>query len=120
MGELDDDGRQAIAAAGVKTARGYTGHEHLERTGLIHMNGRVYYPVLGRFLSPDPVVADATYSQSWNAYSYALNSPLSFSDPSGHIVRPKRRAHGRLLAQHLYEFRWRRAGRGRRPRHESA
>ena len=88
MGELDDDGRQAIAAAGVKTARGYTGHEHLERTGLIHMNGRVYDPVLGRFLSPDPVVADATYSQSWNAYSYALNSPLSFTGPSGHIVRP--------------------------------
>ena len=89
MGELDDDGRQAIADdASVKTSRGYTGHEHLERTGLIHMNGRVYDPVLGRFLSPDPVVADATYSQSWNAYSYALNSPLSFTDPSGHIVRP--------------------------------
>ena len=89
MGELDEAGRLAIANdASVNTSRGYTGHEHLERTGLIHMNGRVYDPVLGRFLSPDPVVADATYSQSWNAYSYALNSPLSFTDPSGHIVRP--------------------------------
>ena len=46
MGELDEAGRQAIAEdAGVKTARGYTGHEHLERIGLIHMNGRVYDPV---------------------------------------------------------------------------
>ncbi len=66
-----------------RTARGYTGHEHLERTGLIHMNGRVYDPVIGRFLSPDPIVADASFSQSWNAYSYALNSPLSYSDPTG-------------------------------------
>ena len=66
-----------------RTARGYTGHEHLERTGLIHMNGRVYDPAIGRFLSPDPIVADASFSQGWNAYSYALNSPLSYSDPSG-------------------------------------
>ena len=76
--------RAALAAeAPQRTARGYTGHEHLERTGLIHMNGRVYDPAIGRFLSPDPVVADASFSQGWNAYSYALNSPLSYSDPSG-------------------------------------
>ena len=47
------------------------------------MNGRVYDPAIGRFLSPDPVLADASFSQSWNAYSYALNSPLSYTDPSG-------------------------------------
>lgn len=76
--------RKSLAGeAPQRTARGYTGHEHLERTGLIHMNGRVYDPVIGRFLSPDPIVADASFSQSWNAYSYALNSPLSYSDPSG-------------------------------------
>ena len=76
--------RAALAAeAPQRTARGYTGHEHLERTGLIHMNGRVYDPAIGQFLSPDPVVADASFSQGWNAYSYALNSPLSYSDPSG-------------------------------------
>ena len=81
---LNDDERKALAGeAPQRTARGYTGHEHLERTGLIHMNGRVYDPAIGRFLSPDPVVADASFSQSWNAYSYAMNSPLSYSDPSG-------------------------------------
>lgn len=47
------------------------------------MNGRVYDPAISRFLSPDPVAADASFSQSRNAYSYALNSPLSYSDPSG-------------------------------------
>ena len=81
---MTDTERTALAGeAPQRTARGYTGHEHLERTGLIHMNGRVYDPAIGRFLSPDPIVADASFSQSWNAYSYALNSPLSYSDPSG-------------------------------------
>ena len=41
-----DAEREALAGeAPQRTARGYTGHEHLERTGLIHMNGRVYDPV---------------------------------------------------------------------------
>ena len=84
---MTDAERTALAGeAPRRTARGYTGHEHLERTGLIHMNGRVYDPAIGRFLSPDPIVADASFSQSWNAYSYALNSPLSYSDPSGFSV----------------------------------
>ena len=87
MRGMTDIERESLAGEDPqRTARGYTGHEHLERTGLIHMNGRVYDPVIGRFLSPDPVVADASFSQSWNAYSYALNSPLSYSDPSGTIV----------------------------------
>ena len=45
----------------------------------------LYDPRLGRFLSPDPVVADATMSQDWNAYSYASNSPMSYADPTGYV-----------------------------------
>ena len=30
--------------------RGFTGHEHLQTVGLIHMNGRLYDPALHRFL----------------------------------------------------------------------
>jgi len=52
------------------------------------MNGRIYDPTLGRFLSPDPLVQAPTYSQSWNRYSYVFNSPLSFSDPSGYQAEP--------------------------------
>ncbi|WP_278011729.1 hypothetical protein [Flavobacterium gyeonganense] len=33
--------------------RGYTSHEHLAEVGLIHMNGRLYDPVLRSFLMPD-------------------------------------------------------------------
>ena len=69
---------------GIRTTRGFTGHEHLNRTGLIHMNGRVYDPQLGRFLSPDPIIQSPFFSQSFNRYSYTFNNPLSYTDPSGY------------------------------------
>lgn len=48
------------------------------------MNGRVYDPELGRFLSPDPLIQAPYNSQSYNRYSYVFNNPLSFIDPSGY------------------------------------
>ena len=84
MGMLSSSEQQTLADnQPLQTSRGYTGHEHLDRTGLIHMNGRLYDPQLGRFLSPDPIVAAPGSSQSWNSYSYVSNSPLSFVDPGG-------------------------------------
>lgn len=65
--------------------RGFTDHEQLDDFGLIHMNGRVYDPVLGRFLSADPFVDGVTDSQGYNRYSYVGNNPLSFTDPTGHL-----------------------------------
>ena len=76
-----------LSAQGERVSRGFTRHEHLDRTGLIHMNGRMYDPRLGRFLSPDPIVGDPTSSQSWNLYSYVGNNPLSYVDPTGLIQR---------------------------------
>ncbi len=72
-----------LDATEVATSRGYTGHEHLSRTGIIHMNGRIYDPQIARFLSPDPIVQSDS-SQNWNRYSYVLNSPVSLSDPTGY------------------------------------
>jgi RHS repeat-associated protein len=63
--------------------RGFTFHEHLDNTALIHMNGRVQDPGIGRFLSADPYVPEPFDGQSFNRYSYVDNNPLSFSDPSG-------------------------------------
>lgn len=63
--------------------RGFTGHEHLEEFSLINMNGRIYDPMLGRFLSPDPYVQLPDFSQSFNRYAYCLNNPLIYTDPSG-------------------------------------
>jgi RHS repeat-associated protein len=66
------------------THHGYTGHEHLDEVGLIHMNGRVYDPALGRFTQADPYIQDPTNSQSLNRYSYVENNPLKYTDPSGY------------------------------------
>jgi RHS repeat-associated protein len=63
--------------------RGFTGHEHLDLFGLINMNGRMYDPVVGRFLGVDPVIQFRDNSESFNGYSYCMNNPLRYSDPSG-------------------------------------
>jgi RHS repeat-associated protein len=76
-------GKQTVSLNTIGFYRGYTGHEHLPEFGLINMNGRMYDPVLGRFLSPDNYVQAATNSQNYNRYSYCLNNPLIYSDPSG-------------------------------------
>tara|TARA_R110002072_G_scaffold302540_1_gene486239 strand:- start:4147 stop:11085 length:6939 start_codon:yes stop_codon:yes gene_type:complete len=67
------------------TTSGFTGHEQLDAVDLIHMNGRVYDPVFGRFLSADPYIQAPEFSQSYNRYSYVWNNPLSMTDPSGYI-----------------------------------
>ncbi|QSQ27350.1 hypothetical protein JY651_21645 [Pyxidicoccus parkwayensis] len=66
--------------------QGFTGHEHDEESGLINMRGRIYDPKLGRFLSPDPFIQAPLRSQSFNRYSYVLNNPLRFTDPSGYLA----------------------------------
>lgn len=47
------------------------------------MNARLYDPAIGRFLSPDPYVQAPGNSQNFNRYSYCLNNPLKYNDPSG-------------------------------------
>lgn len=77
------DWQNVNAAITSLVRRGYTGHEHLDEVGLIHMNGRVYDPTIGRFLSADPFVQAPEFSQSLNRYSYVMNNPLAATDPSG-------------------------------------
>lgn len=69
---------------GILLSRGFTGHEHIDLFGLINMDGRVYDPVIGRFLSPDPIIQNPFNLQCLNRYTYCLNNPLSLTDPSGY------------------------------------
>jgi RHS repeat-associated protein len=55
----------------------------LDNLSLIHMNGRVQDPVLGRFVSADPHIPGRGNTQNFNRYSYVTNNPLSYLDPSG-------------------------------------
>lgn len=59
-------------------------HEHLDEVGVIHMNGRVYDPLIGRFMSADPFIQSPGNLQSYNRYAYVMNNPLAFTDPSGY------------------------------------
>lgn len=69
--------------------RGFTGHEHLPWFNLINMNGRVYDPLLGMFLSADNYVQNPGLTQNFNRYGYCLNNPLKYSDPSGMVCAPQ-------------------------------
>lgn len=65
--------------------RGFTFHEHIDELGLINMNGRIYDPVLGRFIQPDNYIQSPDALQNFNRYAYCLNNPLAYTDPSGNL-----------------------------------
>lgn len=69
--------------ASAVSMHGYTGHEMMPDFGLVNMGGRLYDPRIGRFLSPDRYVQMPDNSQNFNRYSYCLNNPLKYTDPSG-------------------------------------
>lgn len=81
-----EDNNDDLLTLAYSTDRGFTGHEHLDHLALIHMNGRVFDPVIGRFISADPYVQFANNTQSYNRYSYVLNNLLSATDPSGFFL----------------------------------
>jgi RHS repeat-associated protein len=78
------NGAPGGVAAAATTARGFTGHEHLDSLSLIHMNGRLYDPVLGRMLGADPRLADPLLRQNFDRYSYVYANPLNSVDPDGY------------------------------------
>lgn len=65
------------------TDRGYTFQEQLDNVGLVHLNGRVYDPTVGRMISADPTVPDALFSQAFNRFAYVYDSPLVNVVPTG-------------------------------------
>jgi RHS repeat-associated protein len=66
----------------IPTDKLFTG-QRLDGTGLYYFKARYYDPNIGRFLSPDSIMADLYDPQSLNRYSYVLNSPLRYNDPTG-------------------------------------
>lgn len=52
----------------------------------VHMNGRIYDPLIARFMSADPFIQDPLHSQSYNRYSYVWNNPTNLTDPTGFLA----------------------------------
>jgi RHS repeat-associated protein len=75
-----DDPTDSITSV---TTRGFTAQEELGVSGLVHLNGCIYDPLVARMLSADPTVPDPLNPQAWNRYSYVGNDPLTFTDPTG-------------------------------------
>ncbi|MBN1521804.1 MAG: hypothetical protein JW928_04660 [Candidatus Aureabacteria bacterium] len=63
----------------------FTGQELDDSTGLYYFKARYYDPVLGRFITPDSIVPHLFVPQSLNHYSYCMNNPVKYVDPTGHF-----------------------------------
>lgn len=81
----------------VNTTKEFTG-QRLDATGLYYYNARYYDPTIGRFISPDTVVQDLSNPQTLNRYSYCINNPLKYTDPSGNYLCLSDRLEGELDA----------------------
>ena len=79
-GEAKSNGVQPGSAQ--YTSLQWNGRDALGAFNLSHLGARLYDPVIGRFLSRDPLVVPRTATTT-NAYAFATNDPLNFSDPSG-------------------------------------
>ncbi len=78
-------GKPSMTTDNILFPRGFGGHEMLTRHRLVNMDGRLYDYELGRFLSPDNYVQEPGNGQSYNRYSYCLNNPLKYTDPTGDL-----------------------------------
>ncbi len=76
-------GEDWITAPANDNQAGYTGHVEDAATGLTYMQARYYDPVIGRFLSIDPVGFTPAAPAMFNRYAYAANDPVNNWDPDG-------------------------------------
>jgi len=76
-------GETRTSSGTLETDKKFTG-QRLDDTGLYYYGARYYDPAIGRFISADTLVPGPANPQAFNRYSYCLNNPLRYNDPSGH------------------------------------
>ncbi|MCP3060099.1 hypothetical protein LXT21_15050 [Myxococcus sp. K38C18041901] len=82
FGESRSNGVEGYPGTRLYSSDQWNGGESLEGLGLSHLGARLYDPVIGRFLSRDPLVVPRTAATT-NAYGFSMNDPVNRSDPSG-------------------------------------
>ncbi|MGI0016661.1 MAG: RHS repeat-associated core domain-containing protein, partial [Nitrososphaera sp.] len=78
-------GETRLTTGTIYTDKLFTGQREMAGLGIYHYGARFYSPKLGRFLSPDTIVPGAANPQAWNRFSYVVNNPLKYTDPTGHM-----------------------------------
>ena len=84
LDEYDPWGSVSRSEGNVEETKRFTGKELDPESGLYYYGGRYYDAQLARFVSPDPFVPQPGNPQSFNRYSYTINNPQIYIDPSGH------------------------------------
>ena len=82
FGEPKSSGVQGYPGTKLYSSDQWNSGEALEGLGLVHLGARLYDPVIGRFLSRDPLVIPRTAATT-NPYGFAMNDPVNRADPSG-------------------------------------
>src|SRR3990172_6528553 len=77
-------GESRLVSGTMPTDKLFTGQRAIDDLGIYNYGARFYSPKLGRFLSADTIVPSFANPQSFNRYSYVLNNPLKYTDPTGH------------------------------------
>jgi len=78
----------------------FTGKELDDESNLMYFEARYYNPVIGKFISTDPIAPNNNTPQGLNLYAYVRNNPLIFIDPTGQIPTA---TEGAQMSQHVYE-----------------
>jgi RHS repeat-associated protein len=79
-------GGERTSSSVTLTSYAFTDQERDAESGLYNYNARLYDPIIGRFITPDTEVPDPYDPQSLNRYTYCLNNPLIYTDPTGHYM----------------------------------
>jgi RHS repeat-associated protein len=83
--EYDPWGTVSKAVGNYDPTHRFNGKELDPETGLYYYGGRYYDPEISRFISPDPFVPQPGNPQALNRYSYTINNPQKYIDPSGYF-----------------------------------
>lgn len=90
-GELVEETRYypfgEIRTGGIEGRYLYTGQEFDNNTILYYYGARYYDPLLNRFAQADPLISDPHNPQLLNRYSYVLNAPINYTDPTGYSAQ---------------------------------